>query len=85
MMNDIGYLYVLSDGNKIKIGKSKSPSERVKGLINTCGIDAPEVFISTECSEVSRREKECHKKFNSESIRSEWFLVSFNTANLLSL
>jgi hypothetical protein len=79
-MNDIGYLYVICDGSKVKIGKSKTPEKRVKGLINTCGIDAPKVFISAECSEVSKKEKECHKRFNSKNIHSEWFLMSFKTA-----
>jgi hypothetical protein len=28
-MNDIGYLYVICDGSKVKIGKSKTPEKEL--------------------------------------------------------
>ena len=80
MMNDIGYLYVICDGSKVKIGKSKTPEKRTHNLISISGIDEPKVFISAECSEVSKKEKECHNKFKSKNICSEWFLMPFKTA-----
>lgn len=79
-MNDIGYLYVISDGNKSKIGKSKTPEKRIKTLIDTCGISDPQFFVSSECSDMSKKENECHHHFKDLNVHSEWFSVSFDSA-----
>ena len=76
-MNDIGYLYVISDGEKVKIGKSKTPIERTNSLVNICGIKNPAIFISNECSKSSSKEGECHKFFSRNSVRGEWFCIPF--------
>ncbi len=79
-MNDIGFLYVISDGNKVKIGKSKTPKDRTDSLVSICGIKNPKVFISEECSLVSNKETKCHKYFSRLKVCGEWFSTSFNDA-----
>jgi hypothetical protein len=79
-MNDIGYLYVICDGSKVKIGKSKTPEKRTHNLISISGIRTPRVFISSECSASSKKEKLCHKYHSQSKICGEWFSVSFNEA-----
>jgi hypothetical protein len=80
MMNDIGYLYVICDGSKVKIGKSKTPEKRTRNLISISGIITPRVFISSECSASSNKENICHKYYSQSKVCGEWFSVSFNEA-----
>lgn len=79
-MNDIGYLYVIGDGPKIKIGKSASPEARTKTLVNICGIKNPKVFISNECSSMSQKESLCHKYYSQLRVHGEWFYAPFSDA-----
>jgi len=79
-MHDIGFLYVIGDGNRVKIGKSKNPEKRVKSIINTSGIKNPKIFISNECSSHSKKELECHNRYSKHAIKGEWFLVYFDDA-----
>ena len=79
-MHDIGFLYVIGDGGRVKIGKSKTPEKRVKSIINTSGIKKPKVFISNECSNHSAKELQCHKRYSKDVIKGEWFFVCFEDA-----
>ena len=80
MSNDIGFLYVISDGSKVKIGKSKSPKQRTSNIIRMAGIKNPKVFISKECSAASNKERLCHKYYSRLNVCGEWFSVPFNDA-----
>ncbi len=79
-MHDIGFLYVIGDGDRVKIGKSKTPEKRVASIINTSGIKEPKVFISSQCSNHSAKELQCHKRYSNDVIKGEWFLVCFDDA-----
>jgi hypothetical protein len=79
-MHDIGFLYVIGDGDRVKIGKSKTPEKRVKSIISISGIKNPKIFISNECSSHSKKELECHKRYSKAAIKGEWFFVCFDDA-----
>lgn len=61
------YTYLMTDGLYYKIGRSKHPEERVKGL-STGNAHCELLFYGT-----GRTEKQLHDIFRSFKIQGEWF------------
>ena len=76
---DRGYVYLIEDGDFIKIGKSKNfPDKRCKDLATKHHSEFKLIayFISDECS---KDEKRLHDKFHKFRERGEWFKIHKNT------
>lgn len=65
--------YVISDGHRVKIGKSRNPSARLEQL-QTGSARQLQLILSlpTDC------ESELHHRFKAHRITGEWFRYSFD-------
>lgn len=71
----ISFLYIISNGNDLKIGVSKNPEKRLKDLQTGSAqkLHIVETF-KLPYQKVFRLEKECHNKLvTSYPKRGEWF------------
>lgn len=75
-----GYVYIVSIGDKTKIGKSINPFERVCAVLRNSGHKSGRYFVSPECVNYSTVERELHAVFSDKRINGEWFQVSFEDA-----
>jgi len=70
-----GYVYLVRAGGAVKIGKSRSPKERVKGL-QTGNHDKVILCATFECETSAKAtifERRLHKRFKASRLRGEWF------------
>lgn len=73
-------IYLISDGDRIKIGKSKNPQKRVSQLQTGCGVklhliatyDIPDYY-----------EKRLHKMLRFNRTTNEWFKLDTETITWL--
>ena len=69
----MGYVYFISDGGFVKIGKSHKPKMRVCSIIYEMKIKSPKIFVSDAHSNYSENEKLLHELFSIERVKGEWF------------
>lgn len=69
----IGYVYLISDRNIVKIGKSQKPKMRIETILGAMKIKTPKIFISDAHTNYSVNEKLLHEHFSKERIKGEWF------------
>lgn len=69
------FVYVISDGDNIKIGYSKSPRGRLKALqtANSSQLKILRAFQVQGQAAALAHEKTLHSKFKKQRIRGEWF------------
>lgn len=82
-MSISGYVYVISDGERCKIGYSKKPEKRIKIILNIHIMNDEHKFISEFSNFSMNIERQAHEFFNRYVIRSigrEWFDVPFELA-----
>lgn len=73
-------IYLISDGDRLKIGKSKHPQNRLAQLQTACGLklrlldsfDLPDFY-----------EKRLHKMMRFNRAKNEWFSLDSETVNWL--
>jgi len=75
-----GYVYIAGAEGKLKIGKSRNPKKRIRGIENAAGLNFDLTFISDKIENYSQIEKEMHIAFKDERIKGEWFSIDFNDA-----
>jgi hypothetical protein len=74
-----GYVYIISDGEKIKIGRSINPENRVRGISTQGGMKLVDTcFVSCENAHVV--EAAAHRHFSEQRGIGEWFSVAFDEA-----
>ncbi len=66
------FIYVISCGNRLKIGYSTNPNERLKQL-QTSNSEKLVLEWSRERADACQLEKHLHRTFNKHHIRGEWF------------
>ncbi len=72
-IKDGGYVYIISDGDYYKIGKTNSfPSRRLKE-ISSCQPRDYKLVAFYFTSEISEVEKRLHNKFCKFKVKGEWF------------
>ena len=65
-------IYVITDGDRLKIGVAKDVAKRAKQIRTGC----PNVYVAYESEPISNAfkvEKKLHKEFEAFSIGNEWF------------
>ena len=69
------FVYVISDGDNIKIGYAKEPRERLKALqtANSSQLKLVRAFQVKGRSAALAHEKTLHSKFKKHRLRGEWF------------
>lgn len=69
------YVYVISDGNHLKIGYSKEPKRRLKDLQvgNAAHLKLLRAFEVIGMAAAKAHEKTLHRKFKSSRKKGEWF------------
>jgi len=82
-MSAEGYVYIISDGEKCKVGFSANPAVRIKTLTSFYKMEVTNSFISDFSDYALKIEGATHKKLNKFIIPDmgrEWFLVDFDEA-----
>ena len=74
----LGFIYLLKNGSKIKIGASKYPVSRIKTLLPVIGISKPVIYLSNQVKFHLDIERHLHEKFKSKRVVGEWFRASFD-------
>ena len=73
-----GYVYLINCTRGFtKIGKSRSPDERIKCIKTQGNIDVKNLYISKKTVEYGKIETEMHRKYCEFLISGEWFDVDF--------
>jgi fumarate reductase subunit D len=67
------YVYVISDGNRVKIGKTTTDPQKRLSTLQTGNPRKLELLHQFECRNPDRLEKYLHKLFASKRERGEWF------------
>lgn len=75
-----GYVYAIDCGDKIKIGCSAQPEERIRTLAKTLGLADPRSHISKKCFEHYCFERKVHDSIGGKSQSGEFFNISFSNA-----
>lgn len=79
-----GYVYAIEMLNGVKIGRSKSPENRIKDLLRYSGITGVDVRrkISLKHNNYASSERTLHLKFKEFRVgKSELFLIPFEEAS----
>lgn len=72
------YIYAISDGNNIKIGKSNNPHKRIDSL-QTSNSNPLYIVATLNCTsqtQAFRLEKKLHRVFSKHRLKGEWFSIS---------
>lgn len=77
----IGHVYVIesSDGASVKIGRSKNPSRRIRG-IKTQGSVTGRHWVSPLQMDCYELERACHLRYSTHRTIGEWFSLRFEEA-----
>lgn len=74
-------VYILEDGNKVKIGISRNPEKRLHTICGSAGVKPNQRhFITQCCSNGSQIKTMLKERFASKRIDGEWFAISFDEA-----
>lgn len=73
----MSYIYIISDGEYIKIGKANDVEKRIKEL-QTGNPKELKIIRTIECDEIfaTRIECELHKILDKHKIRGEWYSIT---------
>jgi len=71
-----GFIYLIKNGKKVKIGSSTSPIFRISGLLPLAGITRCEIYVSNKVKDYKLIEKYLHFEFRDKRAIGEWFYVS---------
>ncbi len=71
----IRYIYIVQCNNYIKIGKARNPQSRLK-QIQCHNPYTLELLYSKQLMNTDKLELQCHKHFNDNKIRGEWFDIT---------
>ena len=75
------FCYAITVGNKTKIGLSKDPESRVRGILTQSGIQFNDAVISVvRVKNMRACEKACHQYLSDVRTVGEWFTVSHEAA-----
>ena len=79
--NKIGHVYAVTSpcGSLVKIGRSKNPKERMKGIITYSG-KLGDRYFSPKLKNCVIVEATLHKLFEKERAYGEWFRLSLSDA-----
>lgn len=75
-----GYVYVIDNGNLVKVGVSINPIDRISRLEMSGGFKCENVFISDEMERYEVVEKMTHEYLSDKRVVGEWFDVDFSVA-----
>ena len=64
--------YLMKSGDEYKIGKAKTPHERLKKLKPA----RPDIELLADCDEALVSEAALHKMYSSKNTQGEWFKLS---------
>jgi hypothetical protein len=69
-----GFVYLMSDGEMYKIGRSGRPEERAKQL--SAGMSRPvDLLHFFRCDDAIFAEQSLHERFRSNRVHGEWFFL----------
>lgn len=78
---DVGYVYVVGEDGRVKIGASKYPLDRARKVLRQGGMsENSNKFVSNKSFSHYKLEALAHNKFKENSISGEWFDVKFEDA-----
>jgi hypothetical protein len=74
------YVYIFDNGQLVKIGMSKNPSQRIRSLETQSGFICKTKWISPCLKKAREFERHLHEEFSSYRVVGEYFSVSFERA-----
>lgn len=76
-----GHVYVLDVGTGlVKIGRSKSPSQRLRNIVTQGGFSSRQEWVSSLVRDASALESEVHRHLAPSRVVGEWFSCAFDVA-----
>lgn len=75
--HDLGVVYVIKSGEKIKIGITQSPRSRLRMIENNIGESLDIIYLSRQCRNYMEIEQSVHLFFDDRRMLGEWFSVDF--------
>lgn len=73
-------VYVVQNGNKVKIGRASNPHRRIRAIQTQGGFNSERTYHTELYPFGGKAEKECHKRLMEFRDVGEWFCVSFEDA-----
>ncbi|EHQ92138.1 GIY-YIG nuclease family protein [Desulfosporosinus youngiae] len=78
-MNENGHVYVITnETGRVKIGRAKNPTQRLRTLETQSGLKITKSFISPLIGNYEKAEVDLHAKYKNKRVIGEWFDVNFN-------
>lgn len=73
-----GVVYVIKDGDHVKIGRTANLRQRISTVMLTSGRNIKQVAITPLCNNYVNIETQLHRKFSHTRVTGEWFQADFD-------
>lgn len=76
-------VYVVQNGNKVKIGRASNPHRRIRAIQTQGGFNAERTYHTDLYPFGGKAERQCHKRLKEFRCVGEWFEMDFDEAVLV--